>query len=223
MSMKFFAELTVHIRNIETQSSLNKLRYSGLIPGIIYNLERKKTLAVSLDHHSLEVIFNKDPSALTRIYQLNLEKKHHQVLIKEVQFNTLNDKIEHIDFMIINKDSIVELEIPVRIINKADCPGVKKGGDVFVSYYSLKLKGPAINIPEAIDIDVSGKEIGHRFYSQDIELPKGFHFLHNIMIAKVSGKRVQVATATNVDTNTPVTATTTPVATTKQAPKVASK
>ena len=61
----------------------------------------------------------------------------------------------------------------VHFINQEESPGLKKGGVLNIVHHTLDLTCPASAIPEAITIDLTGKEVGDSIHLSSITLPKG--------------------------------------------------
>ena len=204
--------------NDMSEKKKNMLK-NNIIPGVIY-LKDGKNINVSIDFKQLNTIVN-DPSGLTRIYEVKVGEKTMTCMLKEVQFNPVFDSPRHFDLMEIKDGDIVKVDVPVRIMNKDVCPGVKNGGDIYVLSYNVKIKCEVEKIPYAIEIDVKDNVIGDKYFLRDIKLPEGCKMIKDIILIRVAGKRVikeaetatategaeATATAEGATTATPATAT----------------
>ena len=131
-----------------------------------------------------------DPSGKTRLYEIELGKQKIMCILKEVQFNAANDTVRSFDFMEVNDNDVVKVNVPVRVMNKEICPGVKNGGDVYVLSYNVDLKCNVNNIPYAIEIDVKDCDMGQKFFLSDIKLPEGCKMINNVILLRIAGRRV---------------------------------
>ena len=186
--MKVFKTLEVTSRETGKKSLTKKLIANNLIPGIVY-LKDTKTTCIAVGSGDMLAIVN-DPSAMTRLYEISLEGKKLTCILKEVQFNPANDTVRSVDFMEVKKGDVVKVNVPIRVINKDICPGVKNGGDVYILSYNVNLKCEVENIPYAIEIDVKDCDMGQKFFLSDINLPKGCKMIDDIILLRIAGRRV---------------------------------
>ena len=75
--------------------------------------------------------------------------------------------------MRLNYTSRINLFIPVEFINEQDSPGLRRGGVLTVVRPEIELKVTANTIPSAIEVDISGLDIGDVVTISDVELPEG--------------------------------------------------
>ena len=213
--MKPYLVLEAELRQKGKKSLMKKMSKSGLTAGVIY-VNVGENLCISLSAQQMNLIVN-DPSAMTRIYQINVDGKSLNCVLKEVQFNPANDLPMHIDFKEVKKGDKVIVRVPVRVVNKDVCPGVKNGGDVYVLSYNVSLKCDVEKIPYAIEIDVKDSNMGEKFFLSDIKLPEGCSIIKDVILIRIAGRRVikDVAKEDTVETGTTdATASATDTATT---------
>ena len=201
--MKAYTILNAVNREVGKKSITKKLLKSGFVPAVIY-IKGGDNACISLSSKEVVSVVN-DPSALTRIYEVKLEGKSYNCIIKEVQFNPVKDTPRSIDFMEVKEGDIVKVKVPIRILNKDICPGVKNGGDVYRLTYSVELKCKVEKIPYAIEIDVKDCNVGAKFFLRDIKLPEDCQMIKDIILIRVAGKRV--IKETEIENATEATAT----------------
>ena len=204
--MKTYLTLTLNERETGKKSMTKQMLKNNVIPGVIY-LKDGKNLNVSVDFKQLNAIVN-DPSGLTRIYEVKVGGKTMTCMLKEVQFNPVFDSPRHFDLMEIKDGDIVKVDVPVRIMNKDVCPGVKNGGDVYVLSYNVKLKCKVECIPYAIEVDVKNSNMGDKFFLKDVTIPDGCSVIKNVILVRIAGKRVIKEAVTAAVTSEETTATT---------------
>jgi len=185
--MSSYKELTANTREVGKKSLLKTLIKDGFIPAVIY-IKGNNSIPVSFKKVDMDAIVD-DPSAMTRLYDVNLEGKKMTCLLKEVQFNPANDTIRSIDFMEVHKGDIVKVNVPIRVLNKDICPGVKNGGDIYLLSYNVDLKCNVDKIPYAIEIDVKNCNMGEKFFLSDINLPSGCKLINDVILLRIAGKR----------------------------------
>lgn len=219
--MKTYSTLILNERNTGKKSMTKKMLKNNVVPGIIY-LKDGKNLNVSVDFKQINSVIG-DPSGLTRIYEVKVGGKTMACMLKEVQFNPVFDSPRHFDLMEVKDGDVVKVDVPVRIMNKDVCPGVKNGGDVYVLSYNVKLKCKVECIPYAVEVDVKTSNMGDKFFLKDVSIPEGCSIIKNVILARIAGKRViKEAVAATVNTETTDT-TPTDTAATTPAPATAAK
>ena len=211
--MKIFKEISVENREVGKKSITKNLLKKNLIPGVIY-LKNGKNENISATSKDLISICN-DPSAMTRLYEVNLNGKKLVCILKEVQFNPANDLPRSIDLMEVKSGDFVKVNIPIRVLNKEICPGVKNGGDVYLLTYNVDLKCKVDNIPYAVEVDVKDCDMGAKFFLSDIKLPNDCKIINDVILLRIAGRRV-IVDKTEVATET--AETTAESTTTAQAP-----
>ena len=76
------------------------------------------------------------------------------------------------DFLAINKNKAVVVNVPITIVNEETCAGVKLGGGK-LSHILTQLEISCLpkDIPDSIQIDVADLELGHSVHLSEIKLP----------------------------------------------------
>jgi|TARA_B110000285_G_C14940129_1_gene521606 large subunit ribosomal protein L25 len=157
-------------RETTTSGQLNKLRDSGLIPGILYG-GKDPNAKISIDKKLIKNILSSE-SFLSSVLNLDLDGNKLKVIPRDVAYNVISDEPIHIDFMRVVPGTKIVLEIPVKFINNSECPGLKVGGVLNIVRRKVELKCPAENIPEEIIVDLKGLEIGTSIKISSIKLPE---------------------------------------------------
>ena len=218
--MKIFKELIAETREVGKKSIIKNLLKNNLVPGVIY-LKNGKNENIVLTSKDLIAICN-DPSAMTRLYEVSLNGKKITCILKEVQFNPANDLPRSVDLMEVKSGDVVKVNIPIRVINKDVCPGIKNGGDVYLLTYNVNLRCKVDNIPYAVEVDVKDCDMGAKFFLSDIQLPADCKIINNVILLRIAGKRViadkteetvETAETTEATAAASTTTTTTPAAT----------
>ena len=152
------------------------LRREGKIPGIIYGGgQDPQPIAVDLKVVSNEI---QKPGFFSRVYTLEMVQTKLQVIARDIQFHPVTDLPLHVDFQRVNKDSKINVSVPVEYINEDKSPGLKVGGMLNVIVHNLELVCPADSIPAKITIDLAGLNINQSIHLEAVELPKGVKAAH---------------------------------------------
>lgn len=110
---------------------------------------------------------------MNSIVNIEIGGKTVRTLPKDVAFHPVTDRPLHVDFLRMTGDSMVEVQVPVVFINEEDSPGLKKGGVLNIVRHELELLCPNADIPDEIQIDVTGKDLGDSIHISEVTLPKG--------------------------------------------------
>ena len=107
------------------------------------------------------------------ILDLDIEGKNEKVLPKQLQYHPVTDKLIHFDFLRVQNDTKVTVEVPVEFLNQDTCPGLKKGGVLNLVRREVELSCNANNIPNKLEFDLKISEIGDAVKISNIDLPEG--------------------------------------------------
>ena len=159
------------VRESIGKASAKTARKSGMIPCIVYG-DEKDPVSISINYISALKLYNTG-RMLTTLLDLELSNGDKmKVIPKEIQIDPVKDNIIHIDMLRLAVDARVSVEIQVNFIGEDDSPGIKTGGVLTVTRYSVELDCPAIKIPESIDVDISNLNMGESVKLSDVTLPE---------------------------------------------------
>lgn len=146
-------------------------RREGFVPGVIYG-GGEEAISINLKFHELlkRLKAGKFKSTLLHV---NVDGKDHQVICRDVQRDVVKDLPIHVDFLRLSEKSRIDLFIPVVFLNEATCPGLKRGGVLTVVRNEVELNVPAGDIPDHLEIDLQGHDIGDVLHMSNIALPAG--------------------------------------------------
>ncbi len=147
------------------------LRREGRVPAVIYG-DKKEAVAIHVEARALNKLLGTG-HFMNSLIQVELNGVKTRTLPKDVAFDPVSDRPLHVDFFRLAKGAKVQVDIPVVFINQEESPGLKRGGVMNVVRHELDLMCDADHIPDQIEIDVTGLEIGDSIHISDITLPKG--------------------------------------------------
>jgi large subunit ribosomal protein L25 len=110
---------------------------------------------------------------LTTIFDVSLDGQKHRVIPRDFHLDPVRDFPIHVDFMRLGVGATIRVSVPLHVVNGETSPGVKRGGAVNIVVHSLELECAADNIPQFVEVDVSGLEINHSLHMSDVKLPAG--------------------------------------------------
>ena len=163
--------LTVDVREGTGKGAARAARREDLVPGVLYG---GKLGPVSINLRGNEV----RKALLTgkfvsHMMELNHEGKHQKVIARDIQFHPVSDAPMHIDLFRVDEDTKIDVEVTVHFVNEEKSPGMKRGGVLNIVRHTVELNCPAGAIPEAIEADLTGLDIGDSIHISAIALPKG--------------------------------------------------
>lgn len=164
-------ELVVDVtrREIMGKNVSRRMRRAGQIPAVLYGAG-KDTVTLTVDPERIRNIIRSE-SGVNTIFQLNLagtDQKRH-VMIKEYQVDPVEGNLLHADFVRIQMDTVMEVEVPVVL--KGEAQGVKLDGGI-LEHVTRQVRVSCLpgDIPEHLDIEVGALTIGDHLSVAD--LPK---------------------------------------------------
>lgn len=164
-------ELTVSAREDVGKGASRRLRHAGKLPAIIYGGDAEPS-AITIEHHTLYHAYER--GNLTGLFSLNIDGKMENVVTRDVQHHPYKPFIQHIDFLRVNRKALIKVQVALNFVGEQEAPGVKLGGGTFSHVVnSIEIECPAGNIPEHIDVDVSGLNIGELIHLKEIKMPEG--------------------------------------------------
>ena len=146
-------------------------RRAGRVPGVIYG-NNQPPLPISVDDRELRqrILAGR---FLTTLLDIELEGKKHRVIPRDFHLDAVKDFPVHVDFMRLGEGATIRISVPLHVVKSESSPGVKRGGTVNIVTHTIDLECSVDNIPQYIDADASGLEIGYSLHLSDIKLPAG--------------------------------------------------
>ena len=147
------------------------IRREGRIPGIVYG---GKDAPINISLETKEVSKQiKTGHFQSTVYMIDMDGTKIRAIPRDVQVDPIRDFPIHVDFMRLAKDAVVDVDVPVHFLNEGASPGLKRGGVLNIVRHEIALRCPADKIPESIEIDLSGTEIGDSIHISAVALPVG--------------------------------------------------
>ena len=150
-----------------------QLRRAGRVPAVIYG-ERKDQQMISLEARALRRELN-NPRFFSTLCALQLDGEPIRVLPREVQLHPVSDDPVHADFVRVSRGTTIHVTVQVAFLNEDISRGLKRGGVLNVVRREIELVCPADAIPEQIEVDLAGADIGDSLHISQVSLPAGVH------------------------------------------------
>jgi large subunit ribosomal protein L25 len=160
-------ELKVSHRTTTGKGAARSLRREGRIPAILYGLNTE-TISLAVSIRELQNIFKSSASEnmILKLIIDNGKKTTQTAMVKELQTTPLTRDYLHVDFYAVSMENQIHVKVPVVVTGKSK--GEEQGGLVQVIRNELEILCLPLDIPEAIEIDVTNLDIGDSVHVEDI-------------------------------------------------------
>ena len=163
--------LDVVVREETGTGNAREARRNGMVPGVIYG-GGEDSVAVGIKFNEVLKAINSG-QFLSNMVELKHDGKAQKVLTKDVQFHPVTDRPIHVDFFRVTAKTIIDVNVSAVFVGEDMSPGMKQGGALNVVRYNIEVKCPAGAIPDSIEVDISGMEIGDSIHLSEVTLPAG--------------------------------------------------
>ena len=159
-------------RSKQGTGASRRLRNAGKAPGIVYG-GASKPQQIEIDHNALWHALKKEAFHAS-ILEMELGGNVSKVLLRDVQYHPYKPQVIHIDFQRVDANTRLTMKVPLHYKGEADSEAVKLE-HCLVNHVvnELQVKCLPADLPEFIEIDLSGLKKGSSLHLEDIKLPKG--------------------------------------------------
>ena len=151
-------------RTVLGKGASRRARRAGQVPAVVYG-HGTDPRHVLLDEHDTRLALRNNDNALI---ELDIDGERLLALTKEVQRHPIRPGVQHVDFLLVDRNERVDVEVPVTVIGEA-APGTMH----MIEAATVMVSAPAVSVPEAIEVDITGVAAGTVLTLADITLPKG--------------------------------------------------
>jgi large subunit ribosomal protein L25 len=153
-----------------------RLRITGKTPGIVYGGEGQPQL-IELDHNALWHALKKE-AFHSSILEMELAGATTKVLLRDVQYHPFRQLVQHIDFQRVDARTRMTVKVPLHFKGEEESVAVKLDHNL-VNHVMTELEVSCLpaDLPEFIEVDLSGLTKNATVHVNDIKLPKGLKFV----------------------------------------------
>ncbi|MEL6552718.1 MAG: 50S ribosomal protein L25/general stress protein Ctc [Cyanobacteria bacterium J06621_11] len=166
-------DLTIDCTQRASEDKPKRLRREGILPAVLYGHDGSNSMALKLSNYDAEALLRK-ATVNKSVITVNVTDADWsgKVILREVQKHPWKNKIHHLSFFSIASQAFIEVSMPLHFVG--DAVGVlNKGGTLDTVMTEVQLKCPPDAIPQSLDVDVSGLDIGDALHVGEIKLPEG--------------------------------------------------
>lgn len=176
-----FVDLQASIKDGKGKEINKKLREEGLVPAVVYK-KGEDTINLKIDRKILTKALHTDAGENV-IIKLHIDgakkRKERTVILKDIQKDPLKDRLLHVDFQEISLTETLKVKVPIA--SKGESIGVKQEDGVLQHVlWEVEIECLPTNIPERIEVDISGLNVGDSIHVKDIKVPEGVKILEDM-------------------------------------------
>ena len=189
--------LKVEERAVRPRSIRKKLREEGRVPSAVHG-HNVENITFSVDALELEKAIREN--GLNAVYTLDLGGKKISTLLQDYQLDTFTKEWIHAEFLAVDMTQETEVEAELTLVGTPK--GVKAGGVLEQNLYTVIVSATPDKLPERVEVDIEGLEIGDSLVIGDIPKQADFAIVTDAeeqvcavteMVAKVEDEETGVA------------------------------
>ncbi len=173
-------------------------RLENKVPAIVYGGD-KKPKSIHLSQNKLSKTLENE-SIYSSILILSVDGKEEKVILKSLQRHPYKPIILHMDLQRVSAKDVLVKQVPLHFINEQNAKGVKAGGIISHTMTQVEIRCEARNLPEFIEVDMAGIDLGEIVHIADLKLPKGVKLSvetssgdsHNVPVASIHTPKAAV-------------------------------
>ncbi|HEX7644274.1 MAG TPA: 50S ribosomal protein L25/general stress protein Ctc [Burkholderiaceae bacterium] len=159
-------------RKEQGSGASRRLRNAGQTPGIIYG-GTTAPVNIALDHNALYHALKKE-AFHSSILDLEIDGKTEQVLLRDFQVHAYKQLVLHVDFQRVDASQKIHVKVPLHFANAEVSPAVKLHSAVIGHVLTeLDISCLPKDLPEFVEVDLSGMDVGQSIHVNDLKLPAG--------------------------------------------------
>ena len=162
--------LVADVGRVKGSSESRRLRLAGKVPGVLYG-HGIDPIDVAVGSRELRAALTSE-SGLNALISLDVGGKNHLAMARQLQRHPVRRSIDHVDFVIVRRDEVVSVEVPIHLVGEA-LEVERADGLVEQSLHSLVVEAKPGDIPNAIEVDITELAIGDAIRVSDLKLPSG--------------------------------------------------
>jgi large subunit ribosomal protein L25 len=151
------------------KSAARRSRREGKVPAIVYGLGGDVEPVAVPDRDLQHILAG--PTGANTLINLDMRGRKELVLARQVQRHPVRHTLLHVDLVRVRRDVAVSAEVPLHMVGES--VGVKDGGLLEQIVFTLSVEAKPVDLPAAIEVDVSNLGIGDHLTVADLTLPRG--------------------------------------------------
>jgi large subunit ribosomal protein L25 len=162
-------KLMVQNRSILGSAEARRLRRQGLIPGVLYG--REQPVSISIPERALRTALTGEGGTNAVLDVVVEGGKSHASVLKDYQVDSVRGTITHVDLQEVRLDQPIHATVPLHLVGES--AGAKEGGVVTQTVTEITVEALPLEVPAAVEFDVSDVHLGGSAHLGQIVLPEG--------------------------------------------------
>jgi large subunit ribosomal protein L25 len=159
------------VRTGKGKGASRRLRHANRVPAIIYG-ESKDPISLSFEHKHV-IKAQENEGFYSHILTVNVGGEAIQCILKDMQRHPFRLAVMHLDFQRVSADHKLNTTVPLHFINEDTNEALKAGGVLNHLANDISITCLPAHLPQFIEVDVAGLEIGSSLHISDVILPEG--------------------------------------------------
>ena len=147
------------------KGAARRIRRADKVPAVVYGHGNDPVHLTLPGHDTMMALKHGGANALL---ELDIDGEEQLALTKDVQIDPIRRVIEHLDFVAVRRGEKVTVDVPVHLVGEA-----ARDTLVVTEQATIQVEAEATDIPEAIEVDIEGAEVGTQIHASDLSLPSG--------------------------------------------------
>jgi large subunit ribosomal protein L25 len=158
-------------KDIGKGASRRLRRLENKVPAVLYGGNKKPQSIHLLHNKVVKALENK--SIYSSVFDLDVEGKIEQVILKALQRHPYKAQILHMDLQRVSEKDVLVKFVPIQFINEEIAKGAKAGGIITHNMNQVEVRCQVKNLPEFIEVDMADVDLNEVVHLSDLQLPKG--------------------------------------------------
>jgi len=169
-------KLVVEQREQTGSRETRRLRKQGFVPGVLYG--NGDPVAISVAERELRRALTGE-GGLHAILDVEIDGagKTRPSILKDYQVDKIRGGVTHVDLQEVRLDETIHAAVTVQLVGGENAPGVREGGVLQQQLRELNVEALPLEVPSAIELDVSALAIGDNLRVSDVTVPEGVKLL----------------------------------------------
>ena len=160
------------VREMQGKGASRRLRHAGKVPAVLYG-GQQAAQALIIDQQNLLTMIDNE-RFFSSIVQLKIGEKTQEAIVKDIQMHPARNVVVHVDLQRVSENEKIRIHLPIHFKGETIAPGVKTQGGV-VSHMRADVEVSCLpkDLPEFLELDLSGMNLNDTKFLADIPLPAG--------------------------------------------------
>ena len=165
-------EIPAQLRKDEGKGASRRLRHADVVPAVLYG-GQEKPQSIQFVHKDVYMA-SQHEWFYSSIIDLKLDGKNQKVLLRDMQRHPYKQRLLHLDFQRVDENAALKIRVPLHFLNQEKSPAGKTAG-VLVTHELNEIIVSCLpkDLPEYIEVDLGGINVGDIVHLSDLKLPAG--------------------------------------------------